>query len=79
MPTRIVLSLIAAVGLCTGCASADLADNGASAHAEKQYRTGSNIPRRPDQMPDRVETATVSSSDNTLGHTSVPLPGAGGH
>jgi hypothetical protein len=79
MKTGIVLTLIAAAGLAAACASTELAGNEGAPRAQKQYRTGSNIPRRSDQMPDSVQTATVNSSDTTLGHSSVPLPGAGGH
>ncbi|HZZ93283.1 MAG TPA: hypothetical protein VFE23_12035 [Usitatibacter sp.] len=79
MQTRIVMILIAAAGLAAGCASTELADNGGSPHAEKQYRTGSNIPRRSDQMPDGVQTSGVQASDSSIAHPSMPMPGPGGH
>jgi hypothetical protein len=75
-PKKTTLTLFACA-LLAGCASADMGD-GSAPHADKQYRTGSNIPRRPDQMPDGVSTSTVTPSDG-LGNTSVPRPGAGGH
>jgi len=70
------LALIACA-LLAGCASADLGES-STPQPEKQYRTGSNIPRRSDQMPDSVLTTTVQPSDG-LGTTSVPRPGPGGH
>jgi hypothetical protein len=77
-PNKTCLTLLACA-LLAGCASADLGDNAAPrAEKEKQYRTGSNIPRRPDSLPDGVSTTTVSPADG-LGNTSVPRPGAGGH
>jgi len=68
---------VIACALLAGCASAEVGDHAAPA-PEKQYRTGSNIPRRSDQMPDSVSTATVNPADG-LGNTSVPRPGPGGH
>jgi hypothetical protein len=69
---------IAAAAFLAGCASADLADNNPP-QPEKQYRTGSNIPRRPDQMPDSVQTAK-SPGDGSMGvGGSMPVPGPGGH
>jgi hypothetical protein len=77
MNTKNIASLAAAL-LLAGCASADLGDSG-TPRAEKQYRTGSNIPRRSDQMPDSVQTAR-SPTDGSMGHGgTVPMPGAGGH
>jgi PBP1b-binding outer membrane lipoprotein LpoB len=78
MNTKNIASLAAAALLLAACVSADLGEPG-KPHAEKQYRTGSNIPRRADQMPDSVETAR-SPLDGSMGHGgSVPMPGAGGH
>lgn len=78
MKTKNLASLAAAGLVLAACASADLADSG-QAGPEKQYRTGSNIPRRSDQMPDSVQTAT-SALDGSMGHGgSVPVPAAGGH
>jgi type IV pilus biogenesis protein CpaD/CtpE len=72
------LALVAAAAaLLAGCASADLAEN-TTPQPEKQYRTGSNIPRRAESLPDSVGTATVHPSDNSLGTSSVPVPRAGG-
>ena len=77
MNTKNIVSLAAAL-LLAGCASADLGDS-ATPRPEKQYRTGSNIPRRSDQMPDSVQTARTPT-DGSMGHGgSVPLPAAGGH
>jgi len=75
-PNKTCLILFACA-LLAGCATADMGDS-ATPPVEKQYRTGSNIPRRSDQMPDGVSTATVNPADG-LGRSSVPLPGAGGH
>jgi len=75
-PKKTSLTLIACA-LLAGCASADLGDANAP-HVDKQYRTGSNIPRRTDQMPDGVSTTSVSPADG-LGNTNVPRPGPGGH
>ena len=77
MNSKNLALLAAAAFILAACASADLADSG-QPHPEKQYRTGSNIPRRSDQMPDSVLTTTVQPSDG-LGTTSVPRPGPGGH
>ena len=72
-----VLSILSAV-LLAGCVSADMGGN-ETAKPEKQYRTGSNIPRRADQMPDSVQTARTPT-DGSMGHGgAVPMPGAGGH
>ena len=73
-----LVCLAAAAIILAACASADLADS-APPRPEKQYRTGSNIPRRADQMPDSVETAR-SPMDGSMGHGgSVPVPSGGGH
>ena len=78
MKTKSLATLAAAAAVLAACASADLAESG-QPHPEKQYRTGSNIPRRSDQMPDSVGTVGVPS-DGTMGRGgSVPLPSAGGH
>ena len=77
MNSKNIASLILAAVVLAACASADL-DTG-TPHPDKQYRTGSNIPRRPDQMPDSVQTAK-SPTDGSMSHGgSVPMPGAGGH
>jgi len=76
-PKNTSLTLIACA-LLAGCASADMGET-STPQPEKQYRTGSNIPRRSDQMPDSVQTAG-SPMDGTMGHGgSVPMPGPGGH
>jgi hypothetical protein len=78
MNSKNLALLAASAFILAACASADLADSG-QPHPEKQYRTGSNIPRRSDQMPDSVQTAG-SPMDGTMGHGgSVPMPGPGGH
>jgi hypothetical protein len=78
MNLRPTLCILAIAGLAAGCASADFADD-APAKPEKVYRTGSNIPVRPDSMPDSVGTASVQSGDAaSLGRTSVPIPRPGG-
>jgi hypothetical protein len=58
-----------------GCASAALDE---PVKPEKQYRTGSNIPRREGSVPDSVETSTVSTGDTRLGVPGVPRPMGGG-
>ena len=70
-------TLLAAAAILAGCASADLGDN-AQAHPEKQYRTGSNIPRRGDALPDGVQTAGTPGDGSVGIGGSVPRPGAGG-
>ena len=78
MNTKNLAILATASLVLAACASADLAESG-QPQPEKQYRTGSNIPRRSDQMPDSVQTAR-SPLDGSMGHGgSVPMPGAGGH
>lgn len=78
MKTKNLVMLAASALVLAACASADLADSG-QPRPEKQYRTGSNIPRRSDQMPDSVQTAK-SPTDGSMAHGgSVPMPGAGGH
>jgi hypothetical protein len=74
MQKTLALSFVTAV-LLAGCAAADVGDS--SSHDEKVYRTGSNIGRKPGQMPDGVSTAVVQPGD-TNSPTSVPLPRAGG-
>lgn len=78
MNTKNLAMLAASAVVLAACASADLADSG-SPHPEKQYRTGSNIPRRADQMPDGVQTAKSPTDGSFGGGGSVPMPGAGGH
>ena len=78
MNTKNLAMIAAAAVVLAACASADLAEPG-QAHAEKQYRTGSNIPRRSDQMPDSVQTAKSPTDGSFGGGGSVPTPGAGGH
>jgi hypothetical protein len=66
--------LSCSVALC-GCASADMEG---PPHAEKQYRTGSNIPKREGSMPDGTETSVPSTGDTRLGVPGVPRPMSGG-
>jgi hypothetical protein len=74
MKKTLALSLVLG-SLLAGCAVTDTGD--ASSHDEKVYRTGSNIGRKPGQMPDGVTTATVQPGDSNS-PTSVPMPRAGG-
>ena len=76
---NIFLSGLVGAAFLAGCASTDLADNKGEPKAERQYRTGSNIGRRPDQMPDSVQTAK-SPTDGSMGvGGNMPMPGPGGH
>ena len=71
---RIVAASLCAAALC-GCAAADTES---APKPEKQYRTGSNIPRRDGAVADGVETSTVSTGDTRLGTPSVPRPSPSG-
>ena len=77
MNSKNIASLALAALVLAACASADL--DSATPQPEKQYRTGSNIPRRPDQMPDSVQTAKSPTDGSMSRGGSVPRPGAGGH
>jgi len=74
---HVALGLASAIVLA-GCASADLGGN-EPVKPEKQYLTGSNIPRHPGQMPDSVQTAVAPSDGSLSSGGSVPRPGPGGH
>ncbi|HZZ92192.1 MAG TPA: hypothetical protein VFE23_06490 [Usitatibacter sp.] len=58
-----------------GCASADVEG---PPHAEKQYRTGSNIPKREGSLPDGTETGAPGTGDTRLGPPGMPRPLPGG-
>jgi hypothetical protein len=68
------LVLAAAAMLLGACASADMADG--PVQPEKEYRTGSNIPRRAGSMPDSVQTTTMNPADNTA--ATLPRPSGTG-
>jgi hypothetical protein len=74
MTRRAPVALLAALTLA-GCVSADMEG---PPRAEKQYRTGSNIPRREGSLPDGVETSTPATGDTRLGPPNMPRPMPGG-
>lgn len=68
------LAMLAAVTLC-GCVSADMEG---PVKPEKQYRTGSNIPRREGSLPDGTQSSTPATGDTRLGPPGMPMPMPGG-
>lgn len=74
MTRRAPMALVAALTLA-GCVSADM---DSPPRPEKQYRTGSNIPRRDGSLPDNVGTATPNSSDASIIPPNMPRPLPGG-
>jgi hypothetical protein len=74
MNTKNLASLAVAAVVLAACASADLSEG--TPQPEKQYRTGSNIPRRAGSRPDSVQSTTMSPADNTA--APMPRPSATG-
>ena len=68
------LATLAALALC-GCVSAEM---DGPVKPEKQYRTGSNIPRRDGSLPDSMETVTPATGDTRIGPPGMPSPLPGG-
>jgi len=75
MLRRVMLAL--ACGAFLGACASTESPEGA-VYQEKLYRTGSNIPKREGNMPDHVETSTVSTGDTRLGPPNMPKPMPGG-
>jgi hypothetical protein len=73
--TRATTLCVACCVALWGCASADVEG---PPHADKQYRTGSNIPKRDGSMPDGTETAAPGTGDTRLGVPGMPRPMSGG-
>jgi hypothetical protein len=68
------VATLAALTLC-GCVSAETEG---PAKPEKQYRTGSNIPRREGSLPDGTQASTPATGDTRLGPPGMPMPMPGG-
>ena len=71
---KILLSLMF-VG-CTGCAAPPPAGNSPPAE-EKEYVTGSNIPRRDKSMPSDVKVVDPSAIEDIRGRGTATGPGKG--
>jgi hypothetical protein len=68
-------AVVAVAVALAGCVSAETEG---PIRPEKQYRTGSNIPRRDGTLPDGVETSTPGTGDTRLGTPGMPMPMPGG-